>query len=132
MKNEFVPLERMGKALDILKNKAAKPIESKKVKSFMIKFVNYIEKTWINGNFPPKTWNFFGHLGSTTINYAEGFNSKLAKNRSINKYPNVYLLSTVIKEELLEGIDDASVCGMGMLVRKARSKLQKSLNSQKQ
>ena len=41
-------------------------------RSFAIKLINYYNKTWINGNFPPSTWVMFDHDGETTNNQSEG------------------------------------------------------------
>ena len=42
------------------------------VKKFAIRFVQYIEKTWVNGNYEPSTWNYYLRRGVNTNNYAEG------------------------------------------------------------
>ena len=55
----------------------------------------------------------FLHEGVTTNNYAESYNSKLGRKKVIGSHPNVYLLASVIKEELCEAHDDgdsAALC----------------------
>ena len=68
----YVPLDRMFegvKNLYMLANKL-----QGKLKTFAIKMINYIEDYWLNGNYPPETWNMFCHDGITTNNHAEGYN----------------------------------------------------------
>ena len=60
----FVPVDRIldsngsSEVLDLL-NIEANSIKEPSVKKFAIKFVKYIEKTWIKGNYPPSTWNYY-------------------------------------------------------------------------
>ena len=84
----------------------ANEVPEKKIKTFCNKFVNYLEKTWVNGKYG-QTWNFWMHKGISTNNHAEGYNSKLAKKKKIGKSPNPYVLAKALKEELLEGESDS-------------------------
>ena len=99
----FVPIERIenGEAIHVLED-LANEIEESKVKKFAAGFIKYIKKTWINGNYGLATWNLFLHQGVTTNNYAEGYNSKLRHKKVLGLHPNVYLLASVIKDELYE------------------------------
>jgi len=40
-------------------------------------FSDYVERTWINGDFPPKLWSHYDNLGPRTTNVAEGWHSGL-------------------------------------------------------
>ena len=68
----YVPLERINEGLDILKETARNITGEPSVKKFATRFVEYIEKTWIKGNYEPSTWNYYLRQGVNTNNYAEG------------------------------------------------------------
>jgi len=40
-------------------------------------FSDYVERTWINGDFPPNLWSHYDNLGPRTTNVAEGWHSGL-------------------------------------------------------
>ena len=52
----------------------------------------------------------------TTNNYAEGYNSKLRHKKALGLHPNVYLLASVIKDELSEAHDDGDSAAFGIEV----------------
>ena len=56
----YCPIERIkdGEAMKLLKAEANK-ITEQSVKTLANKFLKYVEKTWINGNYPPETWNYY-------------------------------------------------------------------------
>ena len=39
-------------------------------------FISYFESTWLDGNFPPRTWNYFSHEGPHTNNHFEGWHNR--------------------------------------------------------
>ena len=59
----YVPLERINEGLDILKQAANEITGEASVKKFAIRFVKYIEQTWINGSYAPPTWNYYLRRG---------------------------------------------------------------------
>ena len=56
----YCPLDRIkdGEAMKLLKAEANK-ITDKAIKKFTSKFLKYIDKYWINGNYAPETWNYY-------------------------------------------------------------------------
>ena len=42
-------------------------------------FVKYVESTWLNGNFLPRTWNYYCHDGPRTNNNLEGWHNRLKR-----------------------------------------------------
>ena len=68
--------------------------------------MKYFKKTWINGSYEPKSWNFWGHNGATTNNYNEGYNNKFNNSLNLHGHPNPYTLCKVIKDELLNAEND--------------------------
>jgi hypothetical protein len=55
-----------------------------------------MEKTWINGQWKPKVWNYFNHIGKKTTNDLENFNKQA--NASINqKNPNIFKFCNFLK-----------------------------------
>ena len=113
----FVPIERIqnGEALTVLMD-LANEIKDPKVNKFAKGFIKYIEKTWLKGCYALETWNLYLHEGVTTNNYAEGYNSKLGRKKVLGSHPNVYLLSSVIKDELAEALDDGDSASFGIEV----------------
>lgn len=43
----------------------------------MMQFSNYVERTWIHGQFPPSLWSHFDNIGPRTTNVAEGWHNSL-------------------------------------------------------
>ena len=77
-----------------------------KQRNFGKAFMKYFKKTWINGSYEPKSWNFWGHNGATTNNYNEGYNNKFNNSLNLHGHPNPYTLCKVIKDELLNAEND--------------------------
>ena len=69
-------------------------------RKFSRRMIEYVEKVWVNGNFPPETWVMFQHDGETTNNHSEGYNYRLGSKKRISKYPNANLFVSVVIEEL--------------------------------
>ena len=44
-------------------------------RSFSIEMIKYVDRTWINGHFPPSTWMMYNHQGETTNNQSEGLSN---------------------------------------------------------
>ena len=60
--------------------------------------IAYFDHTWLNGQFPCRSWNYFDHPGPRTNNHMEGWHSRLKK--VVGKpHPNIYELVDVIKRE---------------------------------
>ena len=127
----FVHVDSIKDGMKVLK-KMSKNVKDKRksVKKFANQFVDYIEENWVKSKkYPPATWNYFLHPGITTNNYAEAYNSKIAKKHT--KHPNAYLLSKTIKTELLQSTNDAIAAPMGKKVRKPKSAKYKELRKDK-
>ena len=99
----YVPLERMDKAVDILK-KLAK-VNTGPRRKFCKEMLEYLRKTWLDGSIPRKVWNMYDHKGVSTNNNAEGYNSKLGAKKQLSKHPNPYTLVEEIKNQLSETSD---------------------------
>ena len=74
---------------------------------FSVQMIKYVQKTWINGSFPPSTWMMFDHRGITTNNHSEGYNNRLGNNRTIGKHPNCYRWAETVREELRNSENEA-------------------------
>ena len=115
--------EGLKAAMNVLQNLAAK-LPKGKQRKFGKDFLQYFKKTWINGSFPPETWNFYGHRGATTNNYNEGYNNKFNNSLNLHPHPNPYTCAKVIKDELLNAQDDHSAAQAGNPnIKSATSKL---------
>ena len=56
------------------------------------KLLDYFEKTWLRGSFPPAMWNLYNKVTHLTNNPQEGYNSKLNKLvQTHHPNPNVLL-----------------------------------------
>ena len=62
----YVPLYRFKEALRNL-YVLAKRLMGRQRK----RLIEYLQKVWVNGNFPPETWVMFQHDGKTTNNLPE-------------------------------------------------------------
>ena len=56
-------------------------------------FLDYFDRTWISGAFPPQLWNMHNKVRGLTNNPQEGFNSKLNSLIQV-KQPNADILVT--------------------------------------
>ena len=71
----YVPLNKLDERMRNLKYLASK--HDGKLKIFSSKLCQYLEDSWLHGNYPPSTWNMFEHDGVKTNDHAEGYNYKL-------------------------------------------------------
>jgi hypothetical protein len=62
-----VPLDRLQEGLQNL-NILAEKMKEKQLE-FAHKTLRYLLRTWINGQYEPKSWNLFDHDGVSTNNY---------------------------------------------------------------
>ena len=117
----YVPLTRLAEAvrnLFIL----AKRLDDRQAK-FALVMIEYVQKTWINGSFPPETWNMFFHDGQTTNNHSEGYNFRLGNKKTISKHPNFFQFVQTIKMELGISHDDATATEAGNAIKRIRKNL---------
>jgi transposase-like protein len=108
----FVPLDRLREGrqnLDVLANKLQ---DKKKQFRFAKKTLTYVDSNWIEGIYPPESWNMFDHDGITTNNFQESYNSKLGA--AIKAHPNPYLLASVIRDQLQNAVNDATMARLGV------------------
>ena len=82
----YVPLDRLAEGIRNLYI-LAKSLDGRQAK-FAESLINYFLRVWVNGSFPPKTWNMFQSSGLTTNNHAEAYNSRLGKSTKLGKHPN--------------------------------------------
>ena len=74
-------LEQIKEAWDIIVG------ESSKLNEINVKpILNYFEKTWMNGDFPPEDWNQFDNKEDRTNNYVESYNNQI--NRKLKTKPS--------------------------------------------
>ena len=90
----------------------AKKLDDRQAK-FAVVLIHYVERTWINGSFPPKTWNMFQHQGETMNNHSEGYNFRLGNKKNIGKHPNFYQWVETIKLKLEISHDEALAAEAG-------------------
>ena len=103
----YAPPERLAEAfrnLFIL----AKRLQEERQAKFALVMIQYVDKTWINGSYPPETWNMFKHKGQTTNNHSEGYNFRLGNKKTIGKHPNFFQFIQTIILELGISHDDAT------------------------
>ena len=93
----YVPLDRLAKGIRNLYI-LAKSLDGRPAK-FAESLINYFLRVWVNGSFPPKTWNMFQSSGLTTNNHAEAYNSRIGKSTKLGKHPNFYLWAESIISE---------------------------------
>ena len=114
----YVPLSRLAEGVRNLYI-LAKKLDDRQAK-FALVMIHYVQKTWINGSFPPETWNMYQHEGQTTNNCSEGYNNRLGNNK-LGKHPNFYQWFETIKQELKISHDEATAAAAGKPQTKYRS-----------
>ena len=72
----FNPLERLTEAVNVLEI-MGNEIKEKSSQKYVKSFFAYLKSTWINGIYPPGSWNYFLVHGSTSNNHNEGYNHKI-------------------------------------------------------
>ena len=115
----FVPLDRFSEGVRNL-FVLAKRLSGRQ-KKFAVKMIDYVSRVWVNGHYPPETWNMFQHEGVTTNNNSEAYNFRLGNKKRISKHPNVYLFVSVIIEELKASMSDAVMAKTGNINKKSWS-----------
>ena len=70
----FVPLDRFAEGIRNLFI-LAKRLTGRQRK-FAAKMIDYVSRVWVNGHYPPKTWNMHQHHDVTTNNNSEAYNYK--------------------------------------------------------
>jgi hypothetical protein len=75
MSMSLLPTFAIPLAWEFLKNPPETGHSDTKMKSGV--FSQYVEATWINGNFPPSMWSHFDNVGPRTTNLAEGWHNGL-------------------------------------------------------
>ena len=98
----FLPLNQIREALRSLAvTEFPRELESSK-----FKLIEYLEKVWLVGKFPPKMWNLWGKSKELTNNRNEGYNSRV--NKIVASYhPNPWILLNKVIKELLKAETDA-------------------------
>ena len=64
----------------------------------VLSIVQYFEKTWLRGQFPPSMWNHFEPSGPRTNNHVESFNAMINRQLS-TAHPNMWKFITFIKTQ---------------------------------
>ena len=62
-------------------------------------FIKYVESTWLNGSFLPRTWNYHYYVGPHTNNHLEGWHNCLKK-ISRKAHPKIFELIEILNKEL--------------------------------
>lgn len=70
----FLPINQLEAAIDDLRDIEFDKESSDydKMMEFKDSFLDYVERVWIHGNFPPKVWNHWKKPSNTTNNQNEG------------------------------------------------------------
>jgi hypothetical protein len=98
----FLPINRIEGAIDRKRDHEfdkSSPFYDK-MEAFKTEFLDYMESTWINGNYSPKIWNQWKKTSNLTNNNNEGYNSKINKLIAC-LHPNPWILLCTLVRELL-------------------------------
>ena len=92
----MVRLEELQDTIDELRREDFEDSEHNNLKE---EFLNYIQTVWVDGVYPPQTWNCFRRKDDNTNNSQEAYNGVL--NRLIQvSHPNPYVLLSHLQSEL--------------------------------
>ena len=125
----FVKISDLNRAVVNIE-KIARKLSDNRCKKFAKEIIKYIKSVWINGEFPPELWNMFLHEGHRTNNICEGFNYKLGAKKSLSKHPNVYVLISALKDELIVAADNAICELFGKSTKRPKKAYQKNRERQ--
>jgi len=92
----LMPIESLNECLGLIKAQAfsfENICPGKSVQEFVV----YFEKTWINGIWSPKIWNYFDYIGRKTNNDLENFN-KHANDIISQKHPSIFKFINFIQD----------------------------------
>ena len=72
-------------------------------------FVEYFDRTWINGQYRIGQWNYYDYHGPRTNNHVEGWHSRLKK--IVGKpHPNIFeIIDVMRKEQATTELDSTSL-----------------------
>ena len=94
-------------------------------------FLEYFERVWMKGHFPPQLWNLFNKSKSLTNNPQEGFNSKI--NKMIKSHgPNPNLLVIYCCNILIDSDLKAIQVKNGNLRQRPKTALTRRLERQRE
>ena len=98
----FLPIKEIQEAVDKLREVE---LEDTDQINFQKEMLEYIERFWINGPFPPSVWSCWPRQRFNTNNHHEAYNSRL--NKMLNCFhPNPWILLMTIVKELNKAEDD--------------------------
>ena len=97
-----LPEELLEVAVDHIDQKYV--FEDEKTQRFKDYFIQYIKDYWINGCYPPRTWNCWSRSEDLTNNNQEGYNSKTNKTLDQN-YPSPGLQLCNVINQIREAHD---------------------------
>ena len=96
----FVKLNEIQETVDQLRDTE---INDETVDDMKNEFLDYIQQTWLDGPYPPQTWNCHGRNNENTNNNLERYNGTL--NRLILvQHPNAYVLLSHFVTEICSSI----------------------------
>ena len=96
----FLPLDELQDTVDQLRETEFEDEECVEMKD---DFLDYIQDTWMDGEYPPHTWNCHGRNNENTNNNIERYNGIL--NRLIEvQHPNAYVLFSNFITEIASAI----------------------------
>ena len=98
----FLPLNQIEAAIDDLRTVDFEKdsLCYEKMCAFKTEYLDYIESTWIYGNFKPKLWNQWKKSSNLTNNNNEGYNSRVNKMLAVH-HPNPWVLLCMLVKELI-------------------------------
>ena len=104
----FLPINQIEAAIDELRlmdmDKDSEFYE--KMSKFQEDLLDYMEGTWVRGNFAPKLWNMWRKASDLTNNQNEGYNSRINKILAAN-HPNPWILVCMLTKELIRAESEA-------------------------
>lgn len=113
----LVPLHRIVEAIDLIKLELEDFI-SPGFQRWCENYVQHIENTWIQGQYPPQHWNFYDRLseGHLTNNACEGLNHRLRVKMKTD-HPGIYKFFGVISKETSYSLSKIEQVESGNLTR---------------
>ena len=115
-----LPFVRLNEIQDTIDQLRAVDMDDTDVEDMKTEFLQYVQDTWVDGTYPPHTWNCHGRNNENTNNVLERYNGIL--NRLIQvQHPNAYVLVSHFITEICAANETIERCLEGKVPVAKRS-----------
>ena len=115
-----LPFIRLNELQDTVDQLKLVDLHDEELKDMRSEFMDYIQSTWMDGEYPPYTWNCHGRNNENTNNNIELYNGIL--NRLVQvQHPNAYVLVSHFVTEICSAICSIEEVQNGKVLKTRRT-----------